>query len=66
MSDKPLILTGKRKRAAVSYAEPDDDVFEPQSDDEQTALLVSTDLSDSEDGGTFGVRSKVRFLHQLS
>jgi len=63
MSDKSLILTGKRKRAAVSYAEPDDD-FESQSDDEQVELLVPDDVSDSDDGDTFGVQPKVRSLHQ--
>jgi hypothetical protein len=63
MSDNPPILTGKRKRAAVSYAEPDD-VFEPQSDDEQVELLVPANMSDSDDGDTFGVRRKVRPLHQ--
>ncbi len=58
MSDKSLILTGKRKRAAVSYAEPDD-VFDPQSDGEQVELSVPADMSDSDDGDTFGVPSKV-------
>ena len=62
MSDNSLILTGKRKRAAISYAEPDDD-FEPQSDDEQVQLLVPADMSDSDDGDTFGVPPKVRSLH---
>ena len=62
MSDKSLILTGKRKRAAVSYAEPDD-VFEFQSDEEQVELAAQPDMSNSDDEDTFGVRPKVRFLH---
>jgi hypothetical protein len=61
MSDKSLILTGKRKRAAVSYTEPDDD-FEPQSDDEQVELVVQGDPSDNEDDQTYGSRRKVRPL----
>ena len=64
MSDRSLVLTGKRKRAAVSYAEPDD-VFDSQSDNEQEELPVSADMSDSDDSDTFGVSPKVRFLHHL-
>jgi hypothetical protein len=61
MSDNPPILTGKRKRAAVSYAEPDD-VLDLQSDEEQNALLAPADLTESnddDDDHTFGARRKV-------
>jgi hypothetical protein len=56
MADNPLVLTGKRKRAAISYVEPDD-VEELQSDEEQSELLAPLDVSDSDsdDGDrTFG------------
>lgn len=60
MSNKSLILTSKRKRAAVSYAEPDDDL-ELQSDEEQNHPLALIDLteSDADDDETFGARRKV-------
>jgi len=64
MSNKSLILTGKRKRAAVSYAEPDDDL-ELQSDEDQNHLLAPADLTESDadddddDDETFGARRKV-------
>ena len=67
MSNKSLILTGKRKRAAVSYAEPDDDL-ELQGDEDQNHLLAPADLTESDaddddddddDDETFGARRKV-------
>lgn len=59
MSDNPPILTGKRKRAAVSYAEPDD-VLELQSDEELKELSIQAQSTDSDDDETFGARRKVR------
>lgn len=58
MSDNPPILTGKRKRAAISYAEPDD-VLGLESDEEQEELSVQAQLTDSDDDETFGTRRKV-------
>ena len=58
MSDNPPILTGKRKRAAVSYAEPDD-ILELQSDEEPEELSIQAQSIDSDDDETFGVRRKV-------
>lgn len=58
MSNNPPILTGKRKRAAVSYAEPDD-VLELQSDEEQEELVAQADPDDNDHDGTYGSRSKV-------
>ena len=58
MSDNPPILTGKRKRAAVSYAEPDD-AAELQSDEEQLELVTQPTSIDSDDDETFGARRKV-------
>ncbi|GAB7331299.1 hypothetical protein MBLNU13_g02746t1 [Cladosporium sp. NU13] len=59
MSDNSPILIGKRRRAAISYAEPDD-VLELQSDDEQEELSVQTDPDDNDDDGTYGSRSKTK------
>lgn len=61
MSDNTPILTGKRKRAAVSYTEPDD-LLELQSDEEQEELPVQAQLTDSDDDETYGSRSKVSSL----
>lgn len=65
MSDNPPVLTGKRKRAAVSYAELDD-VFELPSDEEQVEPVIPTNSIDSDDDETFGTRRKVCFLLSLS
>jgi hypothetical protein len=55
MSDNSLVLTGKRKRATVSYVEPDDVVeLRNDEDEEQDELLAPLVLSDSDDDGTFG------------
>ena len=59
MSGNPPILSGKRKRAAVSYAEPDD-LLELQSDEEQEELSVQAQSTDSDDDETFGTRRRVR------
>jgi hypothetical protein len=48
MADSLLVLTGERKRAAISYAEPDD-VLEMLSDEEQVEPTAHTDLNDSDD-----------------
>lgn len=61
MSGNPSILTGKRKRAAVSYAEPDD-LLELESNEEQEDLSVQAQLTESDDDETFGTRRKVCYL----
>lgn len=58
MSDASLILTGKRKRAAVSYVEPDE-IAEAHTDEEQVESASETDLDDSDDDQTFSTRRKV-------
>jgi hypothetical protein len=68
MSGNPSILTGKRKRAAVSYAEPDD-VLDLESDEEHNALLAPASLTESDDDDdddTFGARRKVSLRSQHS
>ena len=62
MSDNPSILTGKRKRATVSYAELDD-LLELESDEEQEDLSVQAQLTESDDDETFGTRRKVCYLY---
>lgn len=61
MSDKSLILTGKRKRAAISYAEPED-VLELESDEEQEELPAQVQSTDSDEDETFDTRPKVSSL----
>lgn len=62
MSGNPPILTGKRKRAAISYAEPDD-LLELESDEEQEDLSAQAELIDSDEDETFGTRRKVCYLY---
>jgi len=62
MPDNPPARTGKRKRAAISYAEPDE-VLELLSDEEQEELPVQAQSNDSDDDATFGSRRKVRHPH---
>ena len=62
MSGNTPILTGKRKRAAISYAEPDD-VLELESDEEQEDLSVQAQLTESDDDEAFGTRRKVCYLY---
>ena len=62
MSGNLPILTGKRKRAAISYAEPDD-LLELESDEEQEDLSAQAELIDSDEDETFGTRRKVCYLY---
>jgi hypothetical protein len=65
--DAPLVLTTKRKRATVSYAEVEDDMSFT-SDDEaatpkvETAPTDSDDDDDDDDDDVFSSSRKVRRL----
>lgn len=58
--ESPPVLTGKRKRTAVSYVDTDDILDEVLSDVGES----SNDENDivSDDDGTFGSRRKVKRL----
>lgn len=61
MSARAPILAGKRKRAVVSYKEPDDLVeLESESDQKEPAVKTTwDDEGDSDDDGDFSTRRKV-------
>lgn len=56
-SKNPPAVTGKRKRATISYAEVDD-IDDFLSDSQDVEPADKPDLSDSDDDETFSTRRK--------